>query len=526
MVGPRRLACHLPSLSMSGTGTLWARFAVLAAVVCLLALSRSAPALGNADLYGSSLDGKRVYFLTEDRLVPADRDDHVDVYGRWGGRTRLISTSRLDRGRGPEAGYRGCVWWDKFGDCVSDDGRAAIFETKQRLVRSDHDRALDVYVRRGGHLTLASKGEADVSGPGQASSEWISGDGSAVFFETDEQLEPSDTDGCVDLYVRRMGSTKLLTPYGCTFETARIARINGTVHASSADGSRVALATEGSLDPADDNTNPDVYAYAGGHLTWLAPGLSGPGSNLSEFAGASRSVKRIFFNTFRPLFPDDTAGASSLYGWDTGETRQLGHARLGGITPDGSRVFGLTDRRLVPADDDGEIDIYELTDGEPRLVTPFERGARPEPMRFDAVSSDGRKVIFSTAQAIVSSDDDHRNDIYAAGPAGSPKLLTPGFKGGVRFDAASESARRVVFDANSGISSRRPDVYAVTDSGLKKLTGGPVVKRIATEYLDETGYEPILSFQGASVDAKRVFFGLGDELLVTVGDDVKVVSRP
>ena len=34
-------------------------------------------------------------------------------------------------------------------------------------------------------------------------------------------------------------------------------------------------------------------------------------------------------------------------------------------------------------------------------------------------------------------------------------------------------------------------------------------------------------FQGASADVRRVFFGLGDELLVAVGpDEARLVSRP
>jgi hypothetical protein len=40
---------------------------------------------------GSSRNGARVFFKTEERLLRADRDRIQDLYGRWSGRTRLVS---------------------------------------------------------------------------------------------------------------------------------------------------------------------------------------------------------------------------------------------------------------------------------------------------------------------------------------------------------------------------------------------------------------------------------------------------
>jgi hypothetical protein len=105
-------------------------------------LVSTGPAGGNGDpdaeFVGSSEDGGRTFFLTEERMVSADTDAFEDVYQRSGGQTTLVST-------GP-AGGNGAFDIGLVG--LSADGTRVFLETDESMMSGDTDTFQDVYVKR------------------------------------------------------------------------------------------------------------------------------------------------------------------------------------------------------------------------------------------------------------------------------------------------------------------------------------------------------------------------------------------
>ena len=121
-------------------------------------ISGPAAGSGSADIAtysGNSADGTRVFFRTQEALVPADGDEAFDVYERAGGVTTLISTGPAGGNGGQPAFFAG----------AGADGSRVFFETDESLVAADTDPARDVYVS--GSKPRKTPGP-DPEGPGTA----------------------------------------------------------------------------------------------------------------------------------------------------------------------------------------------------------------------------------------------------------------------------------------------------------------------------------------------------------------------
>ena len=69
--------------------------------------------------------------------------------------------------------------------------------------------------------------------------------------------------------------------------------------------------------------------------------------------------------------------------------------------------------RLTPADTDNRVDVYELSDGQARLVSPGTPTEAHFPyFRGSSVSADGSHVVFDTTSALVPEDTDTLRDDY------------------------------------------------------------------------------------------------------------------
>jgi hypothetical protein len=110
------------------------------------------------------------------------------VYERSAGTTKRVSAGQVNGNSGFAANFRG----------ASADGTRVFFDTFEQLVPSDGDGAtLDVYERAAGETSLISPGDDEFH---PALFGGASDDGSAVFFETQQQVLASDEDGAVDVY--------------------------------------------------------------------------------------------------------------------------------------------------------------------------------------------------------------------------------------------------------------------------------------------------------------------------------------
>src|SRR5215213_3684324 len=118
---------------------------------------------------------------------------------------------------------------------MSASGNAVTFDSGQQMVSTDTDGAQDTYVRRYGSTELVSGGQINGSGAFPASFLDLSADGSRVWFMTREQLVTSDTDSVSDIYEWHNGATTLIST-GPTNANEGAAAI---YQDASADGERV-----------------------------------------------------------------------------------------------------------------------------------------------------------------------------------------------------------------------------------------------------------------------------------------------
>ena len=411
---------------------------------------------------GVSDDGSKILFDTDERLVPADTDNSIDVYMRSGGTTTLVST-------GP-AGGNGA--FDVTFDGISRDGGHVFFETDEALVAGDTDGATDIYDRSGGTTALVTSGTS----PGIAIFDGSSDSGDRVYFDTTESLAPADTDGQYDVYERFSGTANLIStgPGGG----------NGTFPAryvgNSATGSRVWFETNESLVAGDTDTQNDVYERAGTTTMQVSTGGNGPFD--AFFDGASADGSHVFFHTAEPLAGGDSDINRDVYDRTGGTTVRVSTGPSGGngafdaffvgTSLDGSHGFLETAESLVGADTDSRQDVYERVSGTTtNLISTGPSGGNGAfDAFFDGSSADGTRIFFDTAESLAASDTDSSSDVYERW-TGSTTHITTGPNGGngaigAFYDASSTDGARVFFSTRESLiasdTDASRDIYAAT----------------------------------------------------------------
>jgi Tol biopolymer transport system component len=327
------------------------------------------PTCGNgaadALFQGASGDGEVVLFATTEKLVPADTDNLGDIYARdlGSGTTTLVS----EPGTCPAEV-----------DCtpafagVSADGSRVFFETNERIDTGDTDKSSDVYEWHAGTVNLVSTGPAGGNGPANATFEASAAGGSAVFFESSEQLVAADTDSAVDVYERSGGETTLVS--------TGTANLPASFDKVSADGATVIFSTAESLSAEDGDEAVDVYSRSGGVTTLIstAPG-TGKGPFNVGYAGASDDATHVLFETVEPLLPQDTDGRGDIYERFAGSTKLVSTGPVGNngpfdpnltdVSSDGAHAFFITEERLTEGDLDTERDVYDFSASGTLLVS-------------------------------------------------------------------------------------------------------------------------------------------------------------
>lgn len=383
-----------------------------------------------------SADGKRVFFSTDEPLVAADQDRRSDVYVREiGGTTKLVSS-----------GASGCLplcgngTFDVGFAGASADGNEVLMVTVERLdSAADQDEAVDVYERdlTTGVTTLVSAGEEGCApcgnGDFNATLRGVAANGSRAFFATAEQLSPADDDSAIDIYARNLpsGPTVLVSTGDPACAPCGNNGSAAIFTGSSADGSRVFLATSEVLAPGDEDEANDIYMRFEGTTTLVTAGTE---AKPASFADASTDGTRVFFTTAEDLVAGDENEATDVYLWEGGAPQLLTSgtccgSNYGAITPDGAAVVFSTVEKLVPGDEDSVADVYEqaVAGGSPQLVSIGPAGGNgPFVARFNQVTADGDRVFFTTDEVLVASDFDDDDDIYSRDlGAEETKLWTP-----------------------------------------------------------------------------------------------------
>ncbi len=147
-----------------------------------------------------SRDGSRLFLRDGQQLVPADRDDEVDIYMWSDGNYQLVS---------PKGDLDGALEEELELSAISGDGHRAYFKTWASLSPQDTDAEPDVYEWSDGAIRLVSP-----ASDGKQSAAFFSGispNGRFVAFSTWEELVPGDNDVKQDIYVIDMGAPNQAT---------------------------------------------------------------------------------------------------------------------------------------------------------------------------------------------------------------------------------------------------------------------------------------------------------------------------
>jgi hypothetical protein len=191
------------------------------------------------------------------------------------------------------------------------------------------------------------------------------------------------------------------------------------------------------------------------------------------------------------------------------------------MSSDGSRVFFQTTEKLISADTDSAIDIYERSGATTTLISTGPIGGNgafaatmpsPQPeLERSGISQDGTKVFFRTAEKLVSADTDNAMDIYlrSAGTTTliSPSPTVPGGPQTVFYKANTLDGSRVFFETAeslvAGDSDIARDVYQWLGGTLTRLSTGPSGG-------NNSDFDTF--FEDASADGTRVVLGTDESL--------------
>jgi hypothetical protein len=318
---------------------------------------------------------------------------------------------------------------------ISNDGQRIFFSTSPGCTGP-----VRVYMRTGGAATTQiSASQCDLADCGPEADATFAGaspSGSSAFLVTEQRLTDGDSDSSADLYRYDVasGNLSLVTsgPLGDklipTTEAVRI----------SADESHLYFGAVEQTGPGE-TSEPRLYMEdsSGLHLV--------PGAAPSKFVQLSEDGRYAVFATKAALVAGDTDESSDVYRYDAqdGTVTQISIGPLGGNGPfdatiesfllggsipayagtvvnypyramseDGSRIFFETAERLVPEDRNETTDVYEWANGSLGLVS---AGAGTRESNYVIATPDGKTVFFMTGETLLPLDRNGGNlDLYAA----------------------------------------------------------------------------------------------------------------
>lgn len=426
------------------------------------------------------------------------------VYEWDHGTLRLASvlpdgTPPSDAVAGPP-GVRGLVNEDK---ALSADG--------SRLYFTDSSSGA-LYVRKNAPETVwVSQSEALVPDPSPGAATFLgaSEDGTRAFFMTDEHLLDADTNGSSDLYMYSdsadpvSDSNLTLISAGNDPPATSEPVVRGVLGVSD-DGQRVYFAADNQL-VTGQSTAPGFKLYVWDHgtvryiTTVVDAGPGGVNWNLAAAERVSRVTaygRYLLFTTAAPQPGGfDNAGHAELDRYDvvSGEivcvscgagmgpatadasiafagaqaTRLYPTYGLRAFSADGRRVFFSTAEALVAEDTNGKVDAYEWEDGAVHLIS---SGQSESDSYFVDASASGDDAYFVTRQRLVGADVDDLLDVYDARVGG-------GFPEPSVAHACTGETCKAAFAGPPGVEA--PGTGVVAGSRRSRARAGAAVFSIA-----------------------------------------------
>jgi Tol biopolymer transport system component len=391
--------------------------------------------------YGPVLsgDGRFVAFTSFGPALPGDTNGVADVYVLERATGALVRASETATG----AQGNGHSWEPR----LSADGRYLAFSSRaSNLAATDGNGAQDdVFVKDlvTGALQHVSRGPSGAGGNGASLSPEIAADGSCVvFFSTATNLGVPDTNGLTDsfLFDRTTGQLECLSVDGAG------QAVGGRLASVSGDGRFVVFeTTEQTL------ATPVV---PGGIVVALRDRQTGAVTALNVQAGGVRHAEAplisadggtVVFRTAFPLDPLDTDTHDDPYAIDLPgglprvltlpTTSPLVGVFHHGVSADGRCVVVSTTEALVTTDTNVERDVYvvDRVRGRTELVSVTAQGGLGNSASFGgSISDDGRFAAWSSrASNLVGNDTNLAEDAFVRdrAPAASAQLYGAGLAG-------------------------------------------------------------------------------------------------
>jgi hypothetical protein len=302
---------------------------------------------------GSTPDGSKVYFTSDDRLVPGDEDSSSDLY-----------------------------MWSEEGEIA---GRPLTLLSVGAHGEGNSDSCKAAFTSKCGVVTFSTQGFCQLSGArgGNCRSDTaIASETGEIYFFSPELLDGSHgVPNQENLYLSRDGTVKFV--------------------ASFSTGSYCRLLNLGSFTSAACSNTPAVRMEVTPDGSYMAFVTASPvtsydsGGRLEMYRYESRTGSLICVSCLRSGAPPKS---------------DVGASQNGRFMTDDGRIFFSTEDALALADTNRTLDIYEYVEGRPQLISPGTGETRTpteiidNPPGLVGVSADGRDVYFSTFDTLASQD--------------------------------------------------------------------------------------------------------------------------
>jgi hypothetical protein len=382
-----------------------------------------------------SADGSKVFFTAPDPNAqnkgskcwkPATKtsseENAPQLYMRSGGET--VELSAPEGGVSDPTGRHPATYVG-----ASEDGLKVFFITETELTKDDagiHDPELyecEIVEEAGKlkcKLTRISAGESGEADANVQKVPAISADGSAIYFTASGRLTAAapavsgeqvnlyryDTNTANTVYVATLGKGSYYPNAG--EESAQIALTPEASWYTTPNGRYLLFATSSEIPPVGYNT----VEASGAHCPSVEA-LAAPDGHCTELyrydsGAAEKHEEPIVCVSCNPSGAPPVSNA--LFGRSAlSITPSAGPVHA--MSDDGSKVFFDTADALVPQDGNGTLDVYEWHSGRISLIS---SGQDFAPSFFLGASPNGANVFFGTHARLVPQDTDTYGDIYDA----------------------------------------------------------------------------------------------------------------
>jgi hypothetical protein len=370
-----------------------------------------------------------------------------------------------------------------------------------------------------------------------------------VAFVTLDAIDPTDppVTGGLDLYVSDAKEGARLVSGG---PGGWAQGVGASSFAASSDLGTLVFHHFAPLVPEDLDDSEDLYVFRGDGPSALAtpvPGCTSECGGVSDIAPLRRPVsddgQTVFVQTDRVLDPllDTDGQGEDVYAITSEGTRLMssntpGSTEMSKATPDGSTVYWVTEDQAIGDDGDTAQDVY-ATDVATGAVSLVSRGGVADvPAGFTAVSDDGSRVFFATAEDIpgTGAPADGLRKLYAVD--GGPPVYVESFnpsdpmvevssQGGWGPIAVATDGSSAVFSSTTKLLDEDPngveDVYRWTlDAGVRLISARPAGQEAAgAVFRTRTALSSLDRFgPGITADGEHAFFETKAALLQADAD--------